>query len=197
MLEEFTLEKPVLRTELPEDVIGYLEKTYPARVNGAGLKQKDSVNYLTEEQDFLEDDAVIQCTEQYGLEPLGLLWFLRLYMAKDLGWGMDISTEKKRKLIGSEMYINYNISSEKLTKLSNALIDCGIIKVVKGSDGGTYWTTLQQFYNYEYKTWSRLKNNFAKRKSYKKNKTQNEDSVPTTEISAPTVNDTLIDNPYI
>lgn len=178
MAEEFTLQKPILRTELPDDVIGYLEKTYPARINGAGTKQNDSIDYITEERSFLQDKAVIQCAETYGAEPLCLLWFLRLYMADKLGWGMDVSTDKERKIVAFDLYINYHISSEQFVKWSKALIDCGIIKVVTGSDGKTYWTTLQQFYNYEYKRWSRLKNNFAKRKSYQKNKAQNEDSVP-------------------
>ena len=192
MSEEFTLEKPVLRTELPDDVIGYLEKTYPVRVNGAGLKQKDSVDYITEERSFLTNSAVIQCTPKYGTEPLGFLWFIRLYMAEELGWGIDVSTEKEMKMIAYRMYLDYNITAEKFQSLCKILIDCGIIKVVNGSDGKTYWTTLQQFYNYEYKTWSRLKNNYAKRKSYNKNKAQKESSVPNVE------EETIVDenNPF-
>lgn len=171
MDENFTLKKPELRKELPEDVIGYLNETYPPRVNGAGLKQKDSVNYITEEQDFLEDSAVIKCVEKYGLQPLGLLWFLRLHMSKDLGWGVDV-TGKKRIMLFSNLHILYNIAENDIEEWTNELIECGILKVVNGSNGNTYWTTMQQFYNYEYKSWTRLKNNAAKRKSYQKKNNQ-------------------------
>ena len=39
--ETFERPKPEVRKELPNDVLGYLERTYPARVNGAGIKQSD------------------------------------------------------------------------------------------------------------------------------------------------------------
>lgn len=180
MPEEFTLPRPMLRKELPEDVIGYLEKTYPARINGAGIKQKDSVNYITEEISFLSDDAVIRCTEKYGMQPLGFLWFLRLYMAEELGWGVDVSTVKEKKMLAFRMNLDYQVSAEDFQEWSSALIDCGVIRVVNGSNGRTYWTTMQQFYNYEYKSWTRMKNNYAKQKSYWKNKAQKEEAEPET-----------------
>ena len=52
------IEKPVLRTELPNDVIAYLRETYPPRTNGAGIKQKDTVDYITEERSFAESENV-------------------------------------------------------------------------------------------------------------------------------------------
>lgn len=171
--ENITLVKPELRKELPEDVISYLNETYPPRINGAGIKQKDSVNYITEEMDFLENDVIIKCATdgECKLAPLGLLWILRLYMAKDLGWGLDM-TGKKRMRVFSDLHILYEIEEDDLEKWTDKLIQCGILKIVNGSDGKTYWTTLQQFYNYEFKSYTRLKNNAAKRKSYQKKNNQ-------------------------
>ena len=62
--ETFELPKPQVRKELPNDVLGYLERTYPARVNGAGIKQSDKVDYITEERTFMKDELVIY--DEYG-----------------------------------------------------------------------------------------------------------------------------------
>lgn len=165
------IEKPVLRTELPNDVIAYLRETYPPRTNGAGIKQKDTVDYITEERSFAESENINNCIMKYGLEPLGLLWFLRLQMAESLGWGIDVTGRKYNKLCGTLFCDNY-ISQERFVYLSNILIETGIIKGVDGSDGHTYWTTLQQFYNYEYKNWSKMKNSIASRKYQQSKKAQ-------------------------
>lgn len=93
-VETIEIEKPILKDKLPEDVLAYLEKTYPARVNGAGIKQSDKVDYITEEKDFMKDENV----KTVGLEALGLLWFIRLKMSKKLGWGIDV-TEKNKKIM--------------------------------------------------------------------------------------------------
>lgn len=200
MFEEFTLPKPKLRNKLPDDVIWYIEKSYPARMNEAGIKQNDSIDYITEERSFLQDPAVIKCVEKYGLQPIGLLWFLRLYMAKELGWGVDVSTEKKRKIMAFEICTNYNISNEEFDKWSDALLECEIILVVDGSDEKTYWTTLQQFYDFERKSWTRLRNNAAKRKSqWEDNFWSIEDSAPCDEISEMDTEEKwslLPDNPF-
>lgn len=169
------IEKPVLRTELPEDVLAYLEKNYPARINGAGVKQSDRVDYITEERSFIQSEAV----KTVGLEALGLLWFLRLKMAESLGWGIDITGKEYKKLC-FELGIDLDIEPNKVQQLARNLIDSGIIKVVNGSDGRIYWTTLQQFYNYEYKNWTRIKNNISARKYYQnKMEQQNQANIDT------------------
>ena len=154
-IETIEIEKPILKEELPKDVLAYLEKTYPARVNGAGIKQSDRVDYITEEKSFMKDENV----KTVGLEALGLLWFLRLKMSEMLGWGIDV-TDKEYKKLCYDLAIDLAIHPNKIQELCNCLINKGIIKVVNGSDGRIYWTTMQQFYNYEYKNWTRIKNNF-------------------------------------
>lgn len=160
--ETFELPKPEVRKELPNDVLGYLERTYPARVNGAGIKQSDKVDYITEERTFMKDENI----KTVGLDALGLLWFLRLKMSEALGWGIDV-TEKEYKKMVFELAIDLDLQPNQIHEICNRLIDKGIIKVVKGSDGKVYWTTMQQFYNYEYKNWTRIKNNYASRKRNK------------------------------
>lgn len=165
------INKPTLRTALPDDVITYLNTFYPSRTNGAGVAMKDNVDYITEERKFMTDEEVIACVEHAGLEPLGLLWFLRLKMADSLGWGLDVTDKEYLKLCNN-LAVDLSITKNRVVKLSNALIESGVVKVVQGSDGRTYWTTLQQFYNYEYKNWSRIQNNLAAQKRYNKLKNQ-------------------------
>lgn len=162
---KFELEKPVLKKELPEDVIRYLKETYPPRINGAGIEQHDNVNYITEELSFLDDVNVNNCIMTYGVAPLGVLWFLRLRMANTLGWGIDVTGKEYQRLL-NDMTLDLNMTYDDFQYLSDALIKSGIVKVVNGSDGHVYWTTMQQFYNFEYKSWTRLKNNAAARKYY-------------------------------
>lgn len=169
--KNFNMKKPTLRNELPDDVIEYLKETYPPRINGAGIAQSDGIDYITEERSFALSEDVNECIIKYGLEPLGILWFLRLKMANSLGWGIDVTGRKYDKLCMDttfELYIN----DDKFANLCNALIDVGIVKVVHDSEGHTYWTTLQQFYNYEYKNWTKLKNNAAAHKYYESKKAQ-------------------------
>lgn len=161
----FDMEKPILRKELPTDVITYLKEKYPPRINGAGIEQADNVNYITEELSFFTDERVTECCFRYGMAPLGLLWFLRLQMSKTLGWGIDVTGKEYQRLCNN-MTLDLSMTQAAFESLCQQLIECGVIKVVHGSDNHTYWTTLQQFYNYEYKSWSRLKNNAAARRSY-------------------------------
>lgn len=191
------MEKPVLRTELPKDVIAYLKENYPSRVNGAGIKQTDTVDYITEERSFAESEDVNECIIKYGLEPLGLLWLLRLQMAESLGWGIDVTGRKYDKLCNILFCDNF-ISRNSFEYLSNALIETGIIKVVNGSDGHIYWTTLQQFYNYEYKNWSKMKNSIAARKYYQSKKAQLKEAESIKSIKENTDNsvDGLEENDY-
>lgn len=170
--EKFTLEKPTLREVLPDDVVKYLMETYPPRKNGAGTIQKDGVDYITEEKDFFNRPEIKQCVKNHGLEPIGLLFVLRSKMATDAGWGIEVGDDDERAVLMYSICLLINRKQDYIEQLCKILIDCGIIKVVDGSDGKTYWTTLQQLYNYEYKEWSRAKNNFAQRKSYKKKKEQ-------------------------
>lgn len=93
--ETFELPKPEVRKELPNDVLGYLERTYPARVNGAGIKQSDKVDYITEERTFMKDENI----KTVGLDALGLLWFLRLKMSEALGWGIDVTEKEYKKMV--------------------------------------------------------------------------------------------------
>lgn len=116
-------------------------------------------------------EDVNECIIKYSLEPLGLLWFLRLKMANSLGWGIDVTGRKYEKLCMDTAFELY-IKDDKFENLCNALIDVGILKVIHGSDGHIYWTTLQQFYHYEYKNWTKLKNNAAARKYYESKKAQ-------------------------
>ena len=134
--ETFELPKPEVRKELPNDVLGYLERTYPARVNGAGIKQSDKVDYIIEERTFMKDENI----KTVGLDALGLLWFLRLKMSEALGWGIDV-TEKEYKKMVFELAIDLDLQPNQIHEICNRLIDKGIIKVVKGSDGKVYWTT--------------------------------------------------------
>lgn len=162
---KFQLEKPTLRKELPEDVIQYLREKYPPRINGAGIEQHDNVNYITEELSFIDDININNCIMKYGVAPLGVLWFLRLRMANTLGWGLDVTGKEYQRLC-NDMTLDLNMSCKDFQYLSSALIECGIVKVVYGSDQHIYWTTLQQFYNFEYKSWTRIKNNAAAKKYY-------------------------------
>lgn len=168
---KFQLEKPTLKKELPEDVIRYLREKYPPRINGAGIEQHDNVNYITEELSFLNDGNVNNCIMKYGVAPLGVLWFLRLRMANTLGWGLDVTGKEYQRLC-NDMTLDLNMSYEDFQYLSNTLIKSGIVKVVNGSDGCVYWTTMQQFYNFEYKSWTRIKNNAAARKYYENKMSQ-------------------------
>ena len=170
---ELQLEKPEIRKELPKNPVSYLRETYPPRINGAGLEMSSNIEYITEEIGFLENEAVENCIEDKGLEALGLLWFLRLMMANDLGWGMDI-TDKKYKKLCDNLSTDFNISKNKVEKLLTKLIQHEILLVVE-EEGKKYYTTYQQFYNYEYKCWYRLKNNASARKYYlqKKEKMEN------------------------
>ena len=148
---KFQLEKPTLKKELPEDVIQYLREKYPPRINGAGIEQHDDVNYITEELSFMDDVNINNCIMKYGVAPLGVLWFLRLRMANTLGWGLDVTGKEYQRLL-NDMTLDLNMTYEDFQYLSNALIECGIVKVVYGSDQHIYWTTMQQFYNFEYKS---------------------------------------------
>ena len=176
----FDMEKPILRKELPDDVISYLREKYPPRINGAGIEQSDNVNYITEELSFFTDENVMECVIKYGMAPLGILWFLRLQMSNTLGWGIDV-TDKEYQRLCNNMTLDLYMSQATFEKLCNALIECGVIKVVYGSNNRIYWTTLQQFYNYEYKSWSRLKNNAAARRSYQNKVSQQKATEPKTD----------------
>lgn len=91
-------------------------------------------------------------------------------MATDAGWGIEVGDDDEKAVLLYSICRLIKRKQDYTEQLCKILIDYGIIKVVDGSDGKTYWTTLQQLYNYEYKEWSRAKNNFAQRKSYKKKK---------------------------
>lgn len=189
-IETIEIEKPILKEELPKDVLAYLEKTYPARVNGAGIKQSDRVDYITEEKSFMKDENV----KTVGLEALGLLWFLRLKMSEMLGWGIDV-TDKEYKKLCYDLAIDLDIHPNKIQELCNCLINKGIIKVVNGSDGRIYWTTMQQFYNYEYKNWTRIKNNIASRKRYKNKQDNSDNETAQVEATNETSNESTINVP--
>ena len=189
-IETIEIEKPILKEELQKDVLAYLEKTYPARVNGAGIKQSDRVDYITEEKSFMKDENV----KTVGLEALGLLWFLRLKMSEMLGWGIDV-TDKEYKKLCYDLAIDLDIHPNKIQELCNCLINKGIIKVVNGSDGRIYWTTMQQFYNYEYKNWTRIKNNIASRKRYKNKQDNSDNETAQVEATNETSNESTINVP--
>lgn len=173
MEDNFTLTEPKLRNELPENVVEYLNDTYPPRTNKAGIKQNDGLNYITQELNLFEDSDILKCVEQYGSETFLIFSFLRIEMAKDLGWGLDV-TEKKRKRVFFDIEITFDYDKNDIERWVNGLIEYGILKVVNDSDGNTYWTNMQQFYNYEYKSYTRLKNNAKQRKYYRKKHEQDE-----------------------
>lgn len=164
--------KPKLRTELPKNPVAYLKETYPTRINGAGLEMSDSIDYITEERAFMQNTAVICCIADKGLEALGLLWFLRLIMADSLGWGLEI-TDKSYSKLCNNLAVDLGITKNKVEKLIQKLIDNNLLLVIH-EDNHTYWTTLQQYYNYEYKSWYRIKNNIAAKKYYESKKTHTE-----------------------
>ena len=144
------IKKPQLREKLPDNPVAYLRATYPARINGAGIKMSDNIDYITEERSFISRTEVKACISDKGLEALGLLWFLRLMMADNLGWGIDVTDKEYAKLCNI-LAIEIGITKNKVEKMIQKLIDSKILLVVD-EDSHTYWTTLQQYYNYEYKS---------------------------------------------
>lgn len=164
------IKKPELREKLPDNPVAYLRATYPARINGAGIKMNDNIDYITEERSFMNRTEVKDCISNKGLDSLGLLWFLRLMMADSLGWGIDVTDKEYAKLCNI-LAIDLGVTKNKVEKMIGKLIDSKLLLVVN-EDGRTYWTTLQQYYNYEYKSWYKVKNNIAAKKYYESKKNQ-------------------------
>lgn len=162
--------KPVLREKLPNNPVAFLKEVYPPRVNGAGITMGDNIDYITEERAFLENENIKECIANKGLEALGLLWYLRLMMANSLGWGIEV-TDKNYTKLRDNLATDLNVTKNKVEKMIQKLIDSKIMLVIQ-EDNRTYWTTLQQFYNYEYKCWYKIRNNIAAKKYQESKKLQ-------------------------
>jgi len=178
--ETNSIPKPQLREKLPVNPVKYLRETYPTRINGAGIKMSDNIDYITEERTFMNRTEVKDCISNKGLDSLGLLWFLRLMMADNLGWGIDV-TDKEYAKICNILAIDLGVTKNKIEKMVEKLINSKILIVIN-EDGRTYWTTLQQYYNYEYKSWYKVRNNIASKKYYESKKAQTEDNKETESI---------------
>lgn len=181
------MEKPIKRTlaELSQpNFVDFLLDTYSPKKNSAGEYFSMALDYLTNETSYMGSDTEKEFIEEYGVAPIGFLEMLRIQMAKTSGFGICINNKDLKKAM-SNLMIDYNLDLVDMQKYYDQLLEYGLLIIISDSAGNQYATSIQQVFNWEYKMWTRFKNN-EYQNNHRNDKKNNAPNAPITvpEISA-------------
>lgn len=115
-------------------------------------------------------------------------------MAKTGGFGICISNKDLKKAMAA-IEIDYDLEREIMEKYYSQLLESHLLIIVCDSQKNQYVTTLQQIFNWEYKMWTRWKNNEYQRKKRGKDSTADSEKEQIDEISTGVIDKTLIASP--
>lgn len=163
---EIKNKKPALRTEIPQNLVSTFELNGYIRKATSGRNLNSCNEYITEENNFTFLAETQDCIEKYGLEAIGLYLLLRIRMANALGWGIEITGKEYCRLL-NELGFDASQDSSNIDKLIEQLIASKMVYKVD-ENNKCYLTTLQQLYNFEYKSWTRACNAEAARNARSK-----------------------------
>ena len=155
------MEKPIKRTlaELSQpSFVDFLLDTYSPKKNSAGEYFSMALDYLTNETSYMGSDTEKEFVEEYGVAPIGFLEMLRIQMAKTSGFGICINNKDLKKAM-SNLMIDYDLDLGDMQKYYDQLLEYGLLVIISDSAGNQYATSIQQVFNWEYKMWTRFKNN--------------------------------------
>lgn len=172
-LDEIKIKKPIKRTltELSQsNFVDFLLETYSPKKNSAGEYFSMALDYLTNETNYMASDTEKEFVEEYGLSPIGFLEILRIQMAKTSGFGICINNKDLKKAM-SNMVIDYDLDLAEMQKYYDQLLEFGLLIIISDHAGNKYVTSIQQVFNWEYKMWTRWKNN-EYQKNHRSNKTE-------------------------
>ena len=178
------MEKPIKRTlaELSQpNFVDFLLDTYSPKKNSAGEYFSMALDYLTNETSYMGSDTEKEFVEEYGLAPIGFLEMLRIQMAKTSGFGICINNKDLKKAM-SNLMIDYDLDLGDMQKYYDQLLEYGLLVIISDSAGNQYATSIQQVFNWEYKMWTRFKNN-----EYQKNHRGDKKDASTVPIAPPVV----------
>lgn len=181
------MDKPIKRTlaELSQpNFVDFLLDTYSPKKNSAGEYFSMALDYLTNETSYMGSDTEKEFVEEYGLAPIGFLEMLRIQMAKTSGFGICINNKDLKKAM-SNLMIDYDLDMGDMQKYYDQLLEYGLLVLISDSAGNQYATSVQQVFNWEYKMWTRFKNN-EYQKNHRNDKKNGDPNAPMTvpEVSA-------------
>ena len=178
------MEKPINRplAELSQpNFVDFLLDTYSPKKNSAGEYFSMALDYLTNETSYMGSDTEKEFVEEYGLAPIGFLEMLRIQMAKTSGFGICINNKDLKKAM-SNLMIDYDLDLGDMQKYYDQLLEYGLLVIISDSAGNQYATSIQQVFNWEYKMWTRFKNN-----EYQKNHRGDKKDASNVPIAPPVV----------
>lgn len=183
------MDKPEIKTILPEHYLDYLKETYKPPKTAAGQDYLNNpLTYFTFEQGFLSTDNELDFICKYGFAPIGLLVSLRVNMSSGLGYGIKMGRPLNKVLNG--ISLDTDIPMTTLNEYYEQLLSAGFLIIIDDSEGNQVVTTLNQLYNWELKEYTKWCNAEKQRKS-RKNKKNKAEEAPLPEEWLPSAEDVV------
>lgn len=169
-----TMEKPILRKEIPKNYLDYIKETYQPKRTESGEAYDSRLTYITFEQSFMKSAEELQLIEKYGFAPIGFLVALRIQMSNGIGYGIPIKDRSLKKAL-CNIAIDTNIPPKTLDGYYQMLLEYGLLVIIEDSEGNQVLTNKNQLYNWENKEYTRWYNAEAQRKKRRTSKKKAEE----------------------
>lgn len=179
---------PQKRLTINNNTIKEIHSMYPPAKSITGETYKATLEYITTEIDFFEEQGTKELVKSHGLAPVGFYDLLRIEIANSNGYGICI-TNDDFKIFIFKIKIKLNIDEETVNNYVKLLTEYKLLYIIKDEETNLeYYTTLQSIWNYEYRLYYRYTNREKQKKSRQRKKkadtTKNEvENVDTTKNS--------------
>lgn len=169
MKGDFLIEKPILRTVIPEHYLDYIKETYKPKKTEAGEDYDSKLTFITFEQSFLKSKEEMELIAEHGFAPIGFLVALRIQMSCGIGYGIPMYDRSLKKAL-MNISIDTEVPLETLQRYYDILLDYGLLVIIGDSEGNQVLTNRNQLYNWENKEYTRWYNAEAQRKKRRSSK---------------------------
>lgn len=161
---------PQKRLTINNNTIKEIHSMYPPAKSITGEAYKATLEYITTEIDFFEEESTKELVKKHGLAPIGFYELLRIEIANSNGYGVCISNDDFKVFI-FKIGLKLNIDEETVNNYLKLLTEYKLLYKIKDEDTNMeYYTTLQSVWNYEYRLYYRYSNREKQKKSRQRKK---------------------------
>lgn len=155
-------EKPLINTPIGENYIDFLKENYHPTKAKSGESYDSTLTYITLERTFFSNQKILNMIIEEGLDVIGFLMMLRIYMSNGIGYGIPLYDKSLQKVLNA-ISIDTDIPLAQLEQYYEVLKEYGILFIINDHDGNEVITERTQLFNYELKEYTRQQNAERKR----------------------------------